>query len=85
MLDGGAGADTIFAGGGNDTLYGRAGNDVLRPGTGSDKAFGGGGDDTIAAADSQSGDRIACGAGRDRVIADKGDIVARDCEVIRRH
>jgi hypothetical protein len=29
-------------------------------------------------------DRISCGPGRDRVIADPQDIVASDCEVVRR-
>ena len=29
-------------------------------------------------------DRFSCGAGRDTVVAEKGESVARDCEVVRR-
>jgi hypothetical protein len=29
-------------------------------------------------------DHIGCGSGRDRVVADRGDDVARDCERVQR-
>ena len=29
-------------------------------------------------------DVVSCGAGRDRVVGDRLDVVARDCEVVRR-
>ena len=44
---------------------------------------GGFGNDVIVARDGQV-DRITCGAGRDRVVADGSDIVGDDCEVVRR-
>ena len=72
-LDGGAGSDRLLGGAGNDRLFGGAGRDVLD---------GGGGNDTITAAD-KSRDTIRCGAGRDVVLADRRDVVARDCEYVR--
>ena len=53
-------------------------------GKGKDRVAAGAGPDVIYARD---GDRdvIACGLGRDLVIADRKDKVARDCERVRRH
>lgn len=92
VLSGTAGADVLNGRGGNDRLAGRAGNDRLFGGAGADRLFGGPGrdvldggrgNDTIAAAD-RTKDRIRCGTGRDVVVADRADVVARDCEVVRR-
>ncbi len=55
-------------------MFGNQGRDVLA---------GGEGDDRISAVDGAV-DRIACGPGRDTVLADPGDDLARDCEAIRR-
>jgi hypothetical protein len=83
-LRGLGGADTIFGLAGNDVLDGGAGNDTLIGGPGRDLLIGGPGNDVISARDGQR-DRVRCGTGRDRVLADRRDAVARDCErVIRR-
>lgn len=61
--------------------------DVLTGGPGRDVIDGGGGGDTIHAVDGQR-DRIACGKNgydrRDTVDADPIDVVAADCEIVRR-
>jgi hypothetical protein len=90
-LTGGAAADTIHGRGGNDrivggagadALYGEAGNDTIVGGAARDRMFGGAGNDRIEAADGQV-DRVDCGAGRDRVVADRNDVV-RNCETVVR-
>jgi uncharacterized repeat protein (TIGR01451 family) len=63
-----------------DTLI--TGTDDLAPGTGRDRVWGGPGNDTIAARDG-SRDVIDCGAGLDRVTADRRDRV-RGCERVSR-
>ena len=73
-IDGRAGADRLFGGGGNDRITGGPGRDVID---------GGAGNDRILARD-KARDSIRCGAGRDTVVADKIDSVARDCEVVGR-
>ena len=73
-ITGTAYADRLSGGGGNDRLAGRAGRDVLE---------GGAGNDVIDARDGEV-DTIRCGAGRDSVLADAGDRVAKDCESVRR-
>jgi Ca2+-binding RTX toxin-like protein len=80
---GDAGADVINGGPGGDTLLGGAGNDRIAGGTGTDVIAAGNGRDVISARDGVA-DRISCGAGRDRVVADGQDVVAGDCEVVRR-
>ena len=77
------GADTIRGFGGVDDLYGRGGNDLLVGGTGSDDYYGGPGNDRIRAVDN-SPDDIVCGPGLDRVVANPGEDVARDCETVAR-
>lgn len=73
VLRGTAGPDRLYGFGGNDRLYGKRGDDRLDGGRGNDLLVGGLGRDVIV-----------CGAGRDRVIADRYDRVARDCESVRR-
>ena len=76
-------APTACVGGAKaDELHGDAGNDDLAPGTGRDRVWGGPGNDTIAARDG-SRDVIDCGAGLDRVTADRRDRV-RGCERVSR-
>jgi RTX calcium-binding nonapeptide repeat (4 copies)/IPT/TIG domain len=84
LLYGLGGADTILGLAGNDLLDGGAGNDTLVGGPGRDTLFGRSGNDVLSIRDGQR-DRVSCGPGRDRVIADRIDLVARDCErVVRR-
>lgn len=82
-LSGGAGRDTLSGGSGNDNLSGGSGNDTLSGGAGTNRYSGGAGRDTIRARNDRR-ERITCGGGRDTVIADRNDRVARDCERVRR-
>jgi Tol biopolymer transport system component len=66
-----------------DQICGRRGADEIHPGGGTDRVAAGAGPDVIYARDG-SRDVIACGLGRDLVIADRKDKVARDCERVRR-
>lgn len=83
-LDGGTGNDSLFGGKGNDLLAGGTGNDQLTGDAGTDRFEGGVGNDVINARDTIQRERVTCGAGRDRVTADRRDTVARDCEVVAR-
>lgn len=82
-IKGRAGPDRIKGVGNADCLYGDGGNDRIVGGSGSDRLFGGAGKDLIKAKDGTR-DVVRCGAGRDRVIADRIAKVARDCEMVRR-
>ena len=82
-LSGLGGNDRLFGLGGNDRLLGGSGNDRLVGGSGRDVLLGGSGNDTIEARD-KTRDTIDCGTGRDIVIADRIDTVARNCDVVRR-
>jgi uncharacterized repeat protein (TIGR01451 family) len=73
ILYGTSAADRLYGRAGNDRIYGRGGNDRLDGGRGNDLLVGGPGRDVIL-----------CGSGRDRVVADRYDRVARDCESVRR-
>ncbi|MCW2921815.1 MAG: calcium-binding protein [Thermoleophilia bacterium] len=83
-LDGGVGNDRLFGGQGNDGLLGGAGNDQLSGDAGTDTYIAGAGNDVINARDKTPRERVSCGAGRDRVTADRRDTVARDCETVQR-
>jgi Ca2+-binding RTX toxin-like protein len=83
LFRGTAGPDVIDGRGGNDRLFGGAGNDRLTGGGGRDVLDAGAGDDRILARD-RTRDVVRCGRGRDTVIADRIDSIARDCEVVRR-
>jgi Tol biopolymer transport system component len=83
VINGLGGSDSINGGKGNDTLNGGAGNDTITGGPGRDTIAGGSGRDLISARD-HARDSINCGSGRDLVYADKGDRVARNCEVVQR-
>lgn len=82
-LFGGAGNDRLFGGGGADRLFGGLGKDRLDGGKGRDLLDGGAGADVIAARDGVR-DTVRCGGGRDVVVADRVDAVARDCERVKR-
>jgi Ca2+-binding RTX toxin-like protein len=73
-VNGGPGADTLLGGAGDDTINGGRGVDLIVAGSG---------DDLVRARDGQR-DRITCGPGSDRVVADGRDRVGGDCEVVRR-
>ena len=90
-LHGTGGGDAITGRGGRDRLDGRGGADCvkggkrgdrLRGGQGRDRLSGGAGRDRIDAADGRR-DRVRCGPGQDRVVADRKDRVAGDCERVR--
>lgn len=79
VICGEGGADRILGLGGADHLLGGDKSDAIVPGTGRDVVDAGRGPDLVRAHDGVP-DRIACGAGRDRVLADRSDLVGRDCE-----
>jgi Ca2+-binding RTX toxin-like protein len=83
VLRGLGGNDRLSGKGGNDKLFGGLGSDVLTGGLGADLLDGGAGNDTINARDTKR-DTIRCGPGKDTVIADRKDTVARDCEKVKR-
>lgn len=66
-----------------DLLHGLAGDDRIAGRGGEDDLFGGSGNDVLLARDGRV-DRLDCGPGRDRVVADRRDQVARNCERISR-
>jgi hypothetical protein len=80
---GGSGGDTLTGGPGADLLVGGSDNDTLNGSLGSDRFTGNTGNDTIRARDGKA-DTVACGAGADRVTADRTDKVAGDCERVSR-
>ena len=74
---------------GGDRLSGESGNDVLIDRRGTATFSGGSGGDYVDARDASGvdrrrADRVVCGAGNDRVLADPVDDVADDCETVRR-
>jgi Ca2+-binding RTX toxin-like protein len=87
-LDGGTGKDVLDGGFGDDHIVGGPGQDQLHGDTPEGECsyiycknpFG---NDTIQARDGEM-DSIDCGVGHDRVVADKADAVAGDCEVVER-
>jgi Ca2+-binding RTX toxin-like protein len=84
-LVGGSGNDRVAGGLGSDNIEGAEGNDILIDGTlrefSEDNLSGGAGNDVIPAINSPAfGDLVTCGSGFDRVLADRKDIVASDCE-----
>jgi RTX calcium-binding nonapeptide repeat (4 copies) len=88
VIRGTKGADTLKGTPGKDRMFGLAGNDWLRAFEGSDVLDGGKGRDTLSGglgADvirARDGvrDRVYCGLGADRVVADRLDRMERDCE-----
>ncbi|MFN2472202.1 MAG: hypothetical protein ABR583_14685 [Gaiellaceae bacterium] len=68
----------------DDTICGRRGYDVIDGNAGRDAVRAGAGNDLIDARDGEPDD-ISCGSGADRVLADRADVVAPDCERVRRN
>lgn len=73
-LRGSASSDLVCGLGGNDTITGEAGSDRLFGEDGNDRFF----------SDDGEFDVVGCGAGRDTVVADRLDLVGRDCEWVSR-
>jgi hypothetical protein len=78
-----AGNDRLYGGPGQDEVLGAAGNDTLNGGPGRDLLAAGAGSDALQSRDGTR-DVLRCGTGRDTVLADKLDSVARDCEKVKR-
>jgi len=84
-LLGGSGNDRVAGARGADNVVGEGGNDILIDGTlrefSRDRLSGGAGNDVIPAINRPAfGDVVVCGGGFDRVLADREDLVASDCE-----
>ena len=78
------GVDTVNGGQGNDNLWALARKDVTRVvGEPADTVNGGEGNDRIHVRDGEP-DTVTCGPGLDGVRADRKDVVAADCEVVKR-
>jgi hypothetical protein len=76
----------LFGSDGNDTLYGEGGRDSLFGGPGLDHHYGGAADDRITSAEPialEAQDQVSCGKGTDRVVADRSDAIAADCENVK--
>jgi dipeptidyl aminopeptidase/acylaminoacyl peptidase len=76
-------ADRLQGGDRAELICGMGGNDAITGGAGRDRLFGEDGADRIFAQDGEF-DVVGCGAGRDTVHADTGDLVGLDCERVRR-
>jgi hypothetical protein len=82
-LRGLGGNDVLRGLGGNDRLFGGSGADLLVGGPGHDTLVGGNGSDLIEARDGER-DKVDCGPGHDTVVADKADVVKKNCENVSR-
>jgi Ca2+-binding RTX toxin-like protein len=87
-LEGGTGNDIVFGGRGSDTVLGEDGNDLLVDGnlrdSSHDNISAGAGNDVIVVNHVPPfEDVVVCGDGFDRVLADRKDVVAPDCERVR--
>jgi Ca2+-binding RTX toxin-like protein len=76
-------ADQITGDDNPQAILGGDGDDVLDGGGGNDAILGQAGDDAITSRDGRI-DVVSCGAGNDTVVADRRDIVSRDCESVTR-
>ena len=83
VFSGGTGPDTLTGSAASNTLAGSVGDDQIDGGTGNDTLSGADGNDTIRARDGVR-DKIRCGSGRDKVLADDEDSVTSDCERVGR-
>ena len=83
LIKTGRGADTIRARAGSDIIKSGSGDDTIYAGKGKDIVVAGKGDDTVWALDKMR-DKINCGPGVDRVVADKIDSIHKSCEEVTR-
>ena len=87
-LQGGPGNDVVFGARGSDNVLGDEGNDLLVDGplheSSLDKDSGADGTDVLLVDNVPAAKDIAtCGGGFDRILADRKDLVAPDCESVR--
>jgi len=76
-VQGGLGSDTMVGGDGNDFMFGGE----FVPPAAKDTISGRDGNDVIDVFNKPAGkDVVTCGGGFDRVLADRADVVAPDCE-----
>ena len=86
ILVGGHGNDALLGGFDSDTMVGGNGNDFMNggefaPPLARDTISGGAGNDVIDVINTPAGkDVVTCGGGFDRVLADRADVVAPNCE-----
>ena len=81
---GGGQEDTFTGDSAPNVLDGGGGENFVDGGAGADEMRGGATADTLVARDGASLDKGTCGGGFDFVIADRGDGIASDCEVVDR-
>ena len=87
-LVGGEGNDAVQGGLGSDNVLGGEGNDYLfggefEPPAVKDTLSGAEGNEVIDVLNKPAGkDVVSCGSGLDRVLADRADMVAPDCEKV---
>jgi Ca2+-binding RTX toxin-like protein len=84
---GGSGNDSVVGGRGSDHLLGEEGNDLLLDGPerefATDMVSAGEGNDVVGAINKPVfEDIVTCGGGLDRVLADRKDVLAPDCEKV---
>jgi Ca2+-binding RTX toxin-like protein len=85
-LVGGDGNDAVQGGLGSDNMVGGDGNDLMvggefEPPAAKDTLSAGAGNDVIVVINVPAGkDIVTCGGGLDRVLADRADLIAPDCE-----
>jgi RTX calcium-binding nonapeptide repeat (4 copies) len=84
-LGGGSGNDAVLGSQGSDNAMGGSGNDFMPDGnlreSSEDRFAGGSGNDVIVVAHRPAfKDVVVCGEGLDRVLADRKDVVAGDCD-----
>ena len=86
ILVGGRGNDFVGGGNGSDTVTGGKGIDYVADGdiaddTAEDNVLAGAGNDGVQVANVRATkDIVTCGGGFDRVLADRKDVLADDCE-----
>ncbi len=80
-IAGGSSNDLLIGGPDNDRIFGEGGTDRIRVGSGRNFVDAGSGNDSIESRNGER-DRIICGPGRDRVHADRYDLLS-DCEIVR--
>jgi Ca2+-binding RTX toxin-like protein len=86
-LVGGPGNDSVIGGRSSDNILGEEGNDLVIDGPdrefATDKLSARDGNDVVAAVNSPAfKDIVTCGGGFDRLIVDRKDVVAPDCEKV---
>ena len=80
FVGGGLGSDNIVGGDGNDLMFG---GEFVTPAA-KDILSGGDGNDVIVVFNKPAGkDVVTCGGGFDRVLADRADVAAPDCERVK--